>query len=98
MSMTPFTTPLGGVMTREAGAISGDVELVEAAQGRARVRYVGAADVYTVTGGVPDGWDAAQVVAFLSADPGTDEFGNPAASDLTKAGSKSDGASLNSTT
>ena len=80
--MTPFTAPLGGVMTDEAGAITGDLELVDIANERAHVRYVGATDVYTVTGNVPQDWDEAKVTAHLTTDPGNDEWGNPASTSL----------------
>lgn len=77
-----FTAPPGGVLTRGVGAITGELELVALAGGRARVRYAGAQDVYTVTGTVPDGWSEQQVVAHLAADPGPGADGNPAATRL----------------
>lgn len=50
-----FTAPQGGVMTREVGVITGELELCTAADAggalRLRVRYAGAAEWYTVDGG-----------------------------------------------
>jgi hypothetical protein len=52
---TVFTAPRGGVMTREAGVITGELELATdaAADGTLslRIRYAGAAEWYTVDGG-----------------------------------------------
>ena len=52
-----FASTLGGVMTEEAGAITGDLELltrpIEAGEGgalEALVRYAGAEEWYTVSG------------------------------------------------
>ena len=52
-----FVSTLGGVMTEEAGAVTGDLELltrpVEAGEGgalEALVRYAGAEEWYTVSG------------------------------------------------
>ena len=52
---SPFSSTTGGVMTVEAGAITGDLELIPrpAADGHvieALVRYAGARDLYTVSG------------------------------------------------
>lgn len=85
MNPIAFTSPLGGVLTDDAGAISGDLELVAVADGHATVRYVGAADTYTVTGTAPDGWANNDVVTHLTRDPGTDTDGNPAPTSLTDA-------------
>ena len=49
----PFTSTVGGVMTEEAGAITGDLELLcrPAPDGtHVAVRYAGTNDWYTVTG------------------------------------------------
>jgi hypothetical protein len=51
-----FVSTVGGVMTEEAGAVTGDLELLtrpgEAGDGRleALVRYAGAGEWYTVSG------------------------------------------------
>jgi hypothetical protein len=49
-----FVSTVGGVMTEEAGAITGDLELLtrpmEAGRLEALVRYVGAEEWYTVSG------------------------------------------------
>lgn len=50
-----FTSTAGGVMTEEAGAITGDLELLTRSTPdgpgiEALVRYAGARDLYTVTG------------------------------------------------
>ena len=50
----PFTSTVGGVMTEEAGAITGDLELLcrPLPDGtHAAVRYAGTEDWYTVSGG-----------------------------------------------
>jgi hypothetical protein len=52
---SPFSSTKGGVMTVEAGAITGDLELITrpTADGNsieAQVRYVGARDLYTISG------------------------------------------------
>ncbi|GAB2905707.1 hypothetical protein [Streptomyces mayteni] len=50
-----FTAPRGGVMTREVGVITGELELHTAAGDDGtltlRVRYAGAAEWYTIDGG-----------------------------------------------
>ena len=56
---TPFASTAGGVMTDEAGAVTGDLELLtrpgENGGLEALVRYAGAGEWYTVTGSpVPD--------------------------------------------
>lgn len=52
---TEFTAPRGGVMTKEVGVISGELELHTNAEPDGtlilRVRYAGAAEWYTVDGG-----------------------------------------------
>lgn len=52
---TTFTPPRGGVMTKEVGVITGELELhTHAAEDGAltmRIRYAGAAEWYTVEGG-----------------------------------------------
>lgn len=49
-----FTSTTGGVMTEEAGAITGELELScrpEAGRLRIQIRYAGADEWYTVSGG-----------------------------------------------
>lgn len=77
-----FTAPPGGVMTDEAGAITGEVEAwLEG--GSCKIAYVGALDTYTVTGKPDDGAGIDEIVAALAADPGPDETGNPGSTSLT---------------
>lgn len=82
----PMAAPPGGVMTREVGAVTGDLEVwLDAARpGVVRVRYAGALEEYTVVGTAP-GATIDDVVARLSRDPGPDPDGNPASTDLTAA-------------
>ena len=50
---SPFTSTTGGVMTEEAGAVTGELELLcrpEAGGVRVAVRYAGADEWYTVSG------------------------------------------------
>jgi hypothetical protein len=52
---SPFGSTTGGVMTVEAGAITGDLELItrpttDGNRIEALVRYAGARDLYTVSG------------------------------------------------
>ncbi len=61
-SRSAFTSTTGGVMTEEAGAVTGELELLcRPGSGglEVRVRYAGADDWYTVSGGPvrgnPDG-------------------------------------------
>lgn len=44
-----FTTPTGGITTKEVGAITGDVEAWLDGD-RLRITYVGAEEAYTVVG------------------------------------------------
>ncbi|RKN05261.1 hypothetical protein [Streptomyces radicis] len=50
-----FTAPKGGVMTKEVGVITGELELCTGAEADGeltmRVRYAGAAEWYTLDGG-----------------------------------------------
>lgn len=74
--------PPGGVMTAEAGAITGDLVLAvePVAEGRLQVlvSYAGAAEWYRVSGGpVSAGADPARIFAWLVRDPGHDPDGNP---------------------
>jgi len=51
--VTSFTSTTGGVMTVDAGAITGELELLTSPIDsgiEAQVRYVGARDLYTVIG------------------------------------------------
>lgn len=80
---TEFTAPPGGVMTRQAGAVTGDLTCKVTPGGthpRVQVAYTGSEDWYDVQGTpgaeVVDAETAAKV---LSADPGVDGSGNPAA-------------------
>lgn len=94
-----FISTAGGVMTREAGAVTGELELatrVEDGRLSARVRYAGAEEWYTVEGGPPgetpppDPDDAhCRLVEHLRR-PGPVEAGNEAAVSL--AGFSPDGA------
>ena len=71
-----FTPPPGGLMTVEVGTITGLMDLwLE--KDRAKVRYAGAHDIYTVAGYVPTGWSLPRVTAFLFNDPGLGADGNP---------------------
>jgi hypothetical protein len=50
---SPFASTTGGVMTKEVGAVTGDLELATRAEGDAlevSVRYAGAEEWYTVEG------------------------------------------------
>lgn len=82
MIRTAFDAPPGGVMTDEAGAVTGELETwLDGTD--VRLAYVGAHDVYTVTGSpVPGDLTVEQVVAHLTAPPPDDEYGNPVATDL----------------
>lgn len=70
-------------MTDEVGAITGDLE-VAVNEGKAKIRYVGAEDIYTVTG-EPGEAAAEEVAQRLAADPGLGDDGNPKTTDLTEA-------------
>ena len=51
--ISPFTSTTGGVMTVEAGAITGELELLTRPTNsgiEAQIRYTGARDRYTVNG------------------------------------------------
>lgn len=69
-----FETPPGGIMTREVGTITGPVELFIEDE-KARIRYEGALDVYTVPGEV-NGRSLQEIAQVLTTDPGIDEYGN----------------------
>lgn len=78
--MLQFTTPPGGVMTREVGAITGDVELTYYPEQRTgMINSVGAREQYVVAGHAPNGWTEADAVGWLQADLGVDEAGNAVA-------------------
>lgn len=79
-----FETPLGGIMTREVGAITGPVEVwIDPAHAdTALIRYDGAEDVYTITG-TTNGRSFDDIVTILTTDPGVDADGNPRTTDLT---------------
>ncbi len=78
-----FTTPSGGVMTNEAGAITGDVEvwINPAHPEQLAIRYAEADDTYNVTGQVA-GRSLDELVEILTTDPGLGGDGNPASSHL----------------
>lgn len=78
-----LVTPPGGIMTREAGAITGDVEVWIKPENPAQagIRYIDADDMYTVRGNV-EGRTIDQIVSRLTADPGADDDGNPIAVEL----------------
>lgn len=79
-----FEAPPGGVLTRQVGAITGQVEVTLGRVGSrtvAQVRYASADEWYTVAG--PAGaLTIAEVVQRLTSDPGVDDDGNPAPSRL----------------
>ena len=77
-----FTTPPGGIMTREVGAITGQVEAWLEGE-HVRIRYLGARDVYTVTGAT-QGRTIDEIVGILTTDPGLDQYNNPRTVDLTR--------------
>lgn len=77
-------TPPGGILTREVGAITGEVEVALVWAGTytvAEVRYAGADEWYTVTGDA-NSLTISEVVKRLADDPGLDADGNPKASQL----------------
>lgn len=76
-----FTTPPGGVMTDEVGAITGPVELWIDGE-TIVVRYAGALDRYTV-GTDAHERDIDDIVRELTTDPGVDDDGNPRAVSLS---------------
>lgn len=82
--MIRFTAPPGGVLTREVGAITGELELWLDEGGRVRIRYAGAADTYTVAGTPPRRWSIRSITDHVSADPGVDSGGNPVPARLPK--------------
>ena len=72
---TSFITPPGGIMTREAGAISGPVELQMRGR-RTFIRYQQADEWYRVAGRIGR-QTRSQAITKLATDPGTDPNGNP---------------------
>ena len=76
-----FTTPPGGIMTREVGAITGEVEAWLEGD-HARIRYFGALEDYTIIGAA-QGRAIDDIVEILTTDPGLDSYNNPATVDLT---------------
>jgi hypothetical protein len=85
-----FTSTIGGVLTVEVGAITGDLELLtRPAEGdiEAEVRYAGARDLYTVTGSpmaTTDTHDKAhEAILQKLTTPGRVEQGNELPVDLT---------------
>ena len=88
-----FASTVGGVMTEEAGAVTGELELltrpVEADEGRleALVRYAGAEEWYTVSGSPVGAGDEGhramhEAVLALLTTPGHVEEGNEQPVDL----------------
>lgn len=80
MLNTPvIQAPPGGIMTREVGAITGDVQVsfYEAGPGRtgALVTYMGGEEWYHVMGSTRLG--EAGMLELLATDPGRDGDGNP---------------------
>lgn len=75
-----FDSTPGGVMTDEVGAITGTLEVWLEGE-KARIRYQGALDVYTIAG-LTAGRSLAEVLEVLTTDPGPDEFGNAKTVDL----------------
>ena len=86
MSMQVFETPVGGVMTVEVGAITGEVVAFKEQQGdlgRITIAYRGSDDRYTVQGSpVSKDIPLSRIVEHLAADPGVGADDNPMATDL----------------
>ena len=70
-------------MTREVGAITGDVEIWigPTHPDQLAIRYTGALDTYAVVGALA-GRDLDHAAEALTFDPGTDDTGNPLPVDL----------------
>ncbi|WP_409484080.1 hypothetical protein [Arsenicicoccus dermatophilus] len=86
MKTTTIETPPGGVMTREAGAVTGELELMteQTPKGlEVTARYVGAEDVWRLAGSPFTDLSHDDLVTRLTEDPGTDEAGNAAVVDLS---------------
>lgn len=81
-SSQEIATPAGGIMTDEVGVITGDLE-VRIEGDKAKIKYVGAAEEYTVSGDV-DGRTLSEVVEVLVKDRGVDEFDNPVPGSLER--------------
>jgi hypothetical protein len=84
-----FTSTTGGVLTDEAGAVTGNLELCTRPAGdgiEAEVRYEGARDLYTVSGSpVPTAGthpEAHQAILQKLTTPGRTESGNELPVDL----------------
>lgn len=83
MSSLGFNAPLGGVMTLEEGAITGELILELTSGGDVRIAYAGSTDWLTVEGSpVAAGADPERLVAWLSRDPGLGTDDNPRSTDL----------------
>lgn len=80
MSSLFFESPDGGVLTREAGALTGDLEIGYVGK-KLKVRYAGTEEWYTLVGN-PQGLLLSEVVEILEQDHGTDPVGNPLPSSL----------------
>lgn len=78
-----ITTPPGGILTREVGAITGqvDVWIDPERPRRLSIGYTGALDIYTVVGSTRQR-DLDTLIAVLTTDPGVDADGNPIATHL----------------
>lgn len=81
-----MTAPVGGVMTDEVGAVTGDLE-VWLEDKTVRTTYAGSTDTYTVTGSpLTEEASLEQVVGHLQTDPGADEAGNARSTDVRDLG------------
>jgi hypothetical protein len=68
-------------MTREVGAITGQVEAwIEGTH--VRIRYLGATEDYTVAGET-ESRSMDEILGILTTDPGWDQYNNPRTVDLT---------------
>lgn len=83
-----ITSPPGGVMTDEVGAVTGDLTVttqpMEGERVGVTVAYVGAEDTYHVTGQpvAAAGMTHKAICQRLTTDPGADQDGNAGAVDL----------------
>lgn len=76
-----LTTPPGGVMTREVGAITGEVEIDVQPDGLVLIRYADADEWYRLRG-TAGTMTLEELADFLTTDPGVDADGNPAVVEL----------------
>jgi hypothetical protein len=87
---SPFTSTVGGVMTVEVGAITGELELLTRPAGsgiEAQVRYAGARDLSTIAGSPARSsathHKAHDTILERLTTPGKSEAGNEPPVDLT---------------